>query len=197
MANVQIGNSTAIDNIQFTESSSPSNPASGFGRLYLSDGKLYFVNDTPHEIEIAPAPLTETPWAGAPETGVYFLGQDSSDATNYYFNGDEINFILKYVVSSSFSQNCANRTYEFDSATDRVVTINTSTIVEGHIIHAYAKQVSGGTGHSILLPTGCSWNNAGDRRVIFDAVDDALYARAVSSTRFVVFGNVGLSFAAS
>lgn len=136
-------------------------------------------------------------WGGNVDGTLEFAAWDSSGEVYYKVTGDEIQQLRTAIITADDSYNSQpSLQVEFDSATDRTLTINSGTVAEGHSIFAHALQVSGGTGHKILLPSGVTWDGT-NRAALFNAVDDALIAGAISSTRYVIYSNTGVTFAAS
>lgn len=135
-------------------------------------------------------------WGSWPDNTVNIGAQDTTDEL-YRIRGDYMRLWAMYPTTSSYSTDMTSMMYvRFDDATDRTVTINSSSIVEGHSIRSRAEAVSGGTGHSILLPSGVTWDGT-NRRVILNATSDRLFAVAESTTRFFLWDSTGCTFAAS
>lgn len=136
-------------------------------------------------------------WGGNIDSTLEFAAWDTGSESYYKVTGDEIHLSELSTITSDISLDSrADWQINFNSATDRTLTINASTIQGGQKYFVSAQQVSGGTGHKLLLPSGVTFDGS-NRAAIFDAVGDALIVGAISSTRFAIYSNIGVTFAAS
>lgn len=88
----------------------------------------------------------------------------------------------------------------FNSASDLTMTF-TGTPKAGMKLKAYAVQASGGTGHKVLLPTGVYFGGSGtNRAALLNTADEYIIAECANiggTFRFLIYGNNGVTFAAS
>lgn len=200
--NVSIEDSVDISRIQLLESGAPATPASGLGRLYATpDGRLHYLNAAAVDIELQAAPNSLGPWGDAPDNDLVFAAQAVSGGNLWYVTGNQMRNDLYYPVTADIGAFLTTGThFILNSNTDRTVTF--SSALPSQWFHAYAIQVSGGTGHKLLLPANTYFGSSGtNRAAIFNAVDDCLMVRAFDAgggiTRFLVYINTGVTFAAS
>jgi hypothetical protein len=135
-------------------------------------------------------------WGSFPDFSLKFSGQ-FTDGTLYGVRGDEMRMHEIWDVTGGdlAADSSSEMNFIFDDATDRTVTL--SNILGGHSLKAKARQVSGGTGHKILLPVSCGWNGTSDRALLLDATTDWVIAVATSATNYEVMASVGVTYAAS
>lgn len=200
MASVEIGNTLDLGTIQFNiQGSDPATPAANYGRLYVKAGGLYLKTSAGEVYLFGIADGTDlTDYGGAPDEAINFVGYDAVDNTPYRFRGDYMRLYreLRLTVANRNLPSISLLWVVFDSTTDREFSLDAGTIVNGHSIRAQCKQVSGGTGHSILLPPGVTWDGT-NRRVILDSTSDRFEAIAESSTRFLIWQDTGCTYTAS
>lgn len=182
----------------------PGNPSAGYTRVYRkSDNQKYKKTSAGVETPDGGVDIDGLPaWDNPPDEGIVFIAQEIGTSDYWKLTGDEMRQWLASTPSVSFSTSSrAMQSYAINSATDRTITINSSTVVIGHWLRVQAVQVSGGTGHKVLLPAGVYFGHTGtDRAALFDAVGDYLDAQCFNiggTLRFLVFGNNGVTFAAS
>lgn len=84
--------------------------------------------------------------------------------------------------------------FEFTDSTDRALTL-TGTPARGWFIIIAALAVSGGTGHTAVLPSGVTWDGT-NRTVTLNANTDVLVAYSISATRYAIVYNNGCTFSA-
>lgn len=148
-------------------------------------------------LAVASLPNDVDAWGAFPDSDLKFGAQDTTGEM-YHVTGDEMRrtYFLPFTSGTGSyswpSQAMADAT--FDDTTDRTWTVTDVAI--GHMIMASALQVSGGTGHKILLPVGCTWDGT-NRAVLLAATTDRFIATAYSTTRWTFKSLNGCSFAAS
>lgn len=84
--------------------------------------------------------------------------------------------------------------FTFTDATDRALTLTGAPAVNW-LIFISAQAVSGGTGHTAVLPSGVTWDGT-NRTVTLNATTDVLIALATSATRYQILYNNGCAFSA-
>jgi hypothetical protein len=171
-------------------------PAAGYWNMFFKSNGLNIKKPDGTVIPVT-APEDLSNWGSFPDSDLYFASQASGGGSLYRVRGDELRLYARYPINANISAVTQSLMWVvFDDTTDRTLTISTGTIVEGHSVRAQCKQVSGGTGHSILLPSGVTWDGT-NRRVILDSTSDRFEAIAESATRFLIWENTGCTFAAS
>jgi hypothetical protein len=143
-------------------------------------------------------PIDAPDWGGFPDNSIRFTGQYTGDEEFYGFGGDEIRMHETWQVTGGDAGGVSSTEMNiyFEDATDRTFTL--SAVKSGHSLKAKAEQASGGGGHKILLPMGCTWNGDGvNRALLMNTANDYVIAEAKSSTNNVVITSSAVSYAAS
>lgn len=139
------------------------------------------------------APNTWGSWGAAPDGDLKFTGQYTDDSI-WHFTGNEMRMPIAYTFTSSTGY--ALGAFDmalFDAATDLAITM-TGTPLEGYRIIANAKQATLGTGHTLKLPSGVTWDGT-NNTASFLTTASFLEAWAISATRYFLTANtVGVTF---
>jgi hypothetical protein len=141
-------------------------------------------------------------WGSWPDNSLNVPVYDNTTGEMYYNRGDYMRIWANYYTTSSYSTDMTSMmNVVFDDTTSRTVTINSSSIVDGHSIKAIALQIQIGTPHKILLPASTYWGMSGtNRAALVAATTDRLWATAVDvsgTTRLIPDIEVGITYAAS
>lgn len=183
----------------------PGNPAAGYTRVYRkSDNQKY--KKTSAGVESADGGVDidgQDSYGSPPDESLVFLAQSIGTSDFWKLTGDEMRRWLASAPAVDLSgvDSRALQAFAINSTTDRTISIASSTPAVGQQMRIYAVQVSGGTGHKVLLPTSVYFGHTGtNRAALFDTAGDYLDALCFDiggTLRFLVFANNGVTFAAS
>lgn len=181
------------------QSGNPSNPSAGRWRFFFKSNGANIINSSGDVIPLGNHnDLTDG--YGYPDSDLTFKAQDSGGGW-WGIHGAEMRSYQTIGVTSDGggNQSDAMMAFFFDSTTEDCTRNITGTVADGHSMMVKVKNIYGaGSGHKLVLPTGCYWNDDGVNRAIVLASTSAwFFAVARSATNYEVMFSNGISYAAS
>jgi hypothetical protein len=136
-----------------------------------------------------------TALAEVPAIADVFVVDDTSAGASKSILAQYLRTLAGQAIIASGSHALAPlQAFVFTDSTDRALTLSGAPAY-GWLIVIAAQAVSGGTGHTAVLPSGVTWD-ATNRTVTLNAATDVLIAMATSATRYLILYNNGCAFSA-